>query len=104
MLHTSKMTLTISTFVIAAITLMFVSAPTIANQKAFAAKLCGSGLGSPSTCSGIPQYFGGYYGCYDCYPYYGDYGGYHFHHFYGGFAFHHFHAGGHHFGGFHHFR
>ncbi len=60
MLPTSKMTLTFRTYVIAAITLMFVSAPTIANQKAFAANLCGSALGSPSTCSGIPQYSGGY--------------------------------------------
>jgi hypothetical protein len=100
----TKITLTLSTLAIAAITLMFATAP-IGNQKAFAANLCGSGLGSPSACSGIPQ-TGGYYSCYDCYPYYGGYGGYHFHHFHGGFGFHHFHAGFgfHHFGGFRHLR
>jgi hypothetical protein len=105
MLAKSKITLTFGTLVIAAITLTFATAPMIGNQKAFAANLCGSGLGSPSTCSGIPQYSGSYFGCYDCYPYYGGYGGYHFHHFHGGFGFHHFHGGFgfHHVGG-HHFR
>src|SRR5215467_8150110 len=93
MLPISK-TLTFSTLVITAISLTF-AAPIMVNQKAFAANLRGSGLGSPSTCSGISQYSG----CYDCYPYYGSDGG--FHHFHYGFGTHHFHGrfGLHRFGG-----
>ena len=91
----SKTTMTLSSMVIAAVVLLFVSGPIVGNQQALAANLCGSGLG----CGGTPDYgisypsplsnfFGGYYGCggcYDSYPYYSGFG---FHHFHGGFGFH----------------
>jgi hypothetical protein len=90
---TAKRVLTFSTLVIASLSLVLVF-PIVANQKALAANLCGSGLASPDTCSGVP-----YPG--DPYPsplsnfFDGEVFGHGFHHFHGNFGFHHF-------GGFHH--
>jgi hypothetical protein len=95
----SKRTITFSVSVIAALSLFLAAGPILANQKVFAANLCGSGLG----CGG-----GSNYGCDGCggisYPsplsnfLGGFFGGeaFHFHHFHGGFGFHHF-DGIHHF-------
>ncbi len=52
MFHTSvnsKTIMTFSTMAIAAVVLLFASDPILANQKALAANLCGSGLGCGST-------------------------------------------------------
>jgi hypothetical protein len=98
MFHTSvnsKTIMTFSTMAIAAVVLLFASDPILANQKALAANLCGSGLG----CGGTPDYgisypsplsnfFGGCGGCYDSYPYYSGFGFHHFGHF-GHFGLHH---------------
>ena len=93
----AKKTITFSVSVIAALSLFLAAGPIVVNQKAFAANLCGSGLG----CGGASDY-----GCYGCgggisypSPLSNFFGGeaFHFHHFHGGFGFHHF-------GGFHHFR
>jgi len=90
----AKRTITFSVSVIAAPSLFLAAGPIFANQKAFAANLCVSGLG----CRGASDY-----GCDGCsgisYPsplsnFFGG-EGFHFHHFHGGFGFHHF-------GGFHH--
>lgn len=92
-----KTTLTFSTLVIAALSLVFAVGPIVGNQKALGANLCGSGLASPDTCTGVP-----YPG--DPYPsplsnFFGGevFGHGSFHHFHGGFGFHHS-------GGFHHRR
>jgi hypothetical protein len=85
--------ITFSISVIAALSLFLAAGPIVANQKALAANLCGSGLG----CGG-----GSDYGCDGCgvisypSPLSNFFGGedFHFHHFHGGF---------HNFGGFHHF-
>ena len=94
----SKRTITFSVSVIAALSLFLAAGPIVANQKASAANLCGSGLG----CGGVSNY-----GCDSCggisYPSpLSNFFGGNFHHFHGGFGFHHF-GGIHHFGGFHHF-
>ena len=91
---TAKRAFTFSTLVIAALSLAL-AVGAIGNQQAFAANLCGSGLG----CGGASNY-----GCDGCggisYPsplsnfFAGE--AFPFHHFHGGFGFHHF-------GGFHHF-
>ena len=87
--YVAKRLITFSVSVIAALS----AGPIVANQKVFAANLCGSGLG----CGG-----GSNYGCDGCggisypSPLSNFFGGeaFHFHHFHGGFGFHHF-------GGFH---
>jgi hypothetical protein len=88
----SKRTITLSISVIAALSLFLAASPIVTNQKAFAANLCGSGLG----CGGASDY-----GCDGCggisypSPLSNFFGGETFH-FHGGFGFHHF-------GGLHHF-
>ena len=47
-----KTTLTFSALVIATLSLIFAVGPIVGNQKAFAANLCGSGLG----CGGASDY------------------------------------------------
>ena len=60
---TAKTTLTFSTLVIAALSLVFAVGPIVANQKAHAANLCGSGFCEPdlgiSYPSPLSHFFGG---------------------------------------------
>jgi len=62
MLPISKISLTFSTLVIAAITFTFAAAPIIGNQKAFAANLCGSGFCEPNGGISYPSPFSHFFG------------------------------------------
>jgi len=88
MLHTSvttKPVLTLSTLIIAALTLVFVSA-TVANQQALAANLCGSGFCEPDAGISYPSPLSHFFG--------GEVLHHSFHHWHSGF-------GSHSHGGFH---